>query len=531
MGIRENIAEWLAGDLINQRVVEAQVQASRAYESGYFDGLNGNDDPPSGDLATFGYRRITSKGLRDFTKVEREKALETAWTLFQSSPIAARLMHIKRDHIVGSNPTIECDDEELLKITREFWERNKLDERISEFAMQLFLLGEQCYPTVIRNSDGRAIIGYFDPNEIKTVVCHPLNPMEDFAVVLNPIGEDTESPWLAKNEKHRVFRIVREATGTDENGKYVKSKYEGRLVTHDQATLEDWEEDMLKHYKLTEYSGSCFFAGVNRVSNMTRGYSDLLRVADFIDLADEVLFSLGEREQFLSYFSWFVKVMGVEEGSDQWNKIVTRVISNPPSKGSVNITNENEEWKLQTADIKQHGSIAAFEAILGMIAAGMGYPLSWLGFGDQTNRSTLDKQADPTEKTLEHDQGVFKRFIDFIFRFVRDQAIIAGMTGISDGCVATLKLPVINQQNIAEAVVPLVQAVQAAVTAQDSGNIQKLTGTKIIAKIANEIGVEINPETELQDADDQTDDDIIDVESRQERLIYQLNGNGKTAAV
>ena len=48
---------------------QAEHQAARAYEGGFYDGLNGNDEPPAGDLKSFGYRRSTSPGLRDFTKM------------------------------------------------------------------------------------------------------------------------------------------------------------------------------------------------------------------------------------------------------------------------------------------------------------------------------------------------------------------------------------------------------------------------------------------------------------------------------
>jgi hypothetical protein len=51
----------------------AQISA-RAYEAGYEDG---NDDPVSGELRTFGYRRASSGAVREFGGLDYDKVLDT----------------------------------------------------------------------------------------------------------------------------------------------------------------------------------------------------------------------------------------------------------------------------------------------------------------------------------------------------------------------------------------------------------------------------------------------------------------------
>ena len=328
MGLKERTIEWLGA--VN--VVDLDQRMSEAYERGFYDG---NDDPAQGDFQAGGqgYKKLSDRYVRH-GKIDFQRAISTAWDLWQKSPIAKRVLSMKRDHIIGHGTTPTTADPDLLEILNEFWAGNKLDKRTSEFTMQLFGFGEQCYPAFVREADGRVKLGYIDPQSIEAIVKHPDNALEDWAVVVQKRergGYTTEK---------LCYRIIREAEDFTDGEEVTPAEYAGKLVNYQQATLQPWELQMLAEYDRPEYDGSCFYTKVNAVSNQSRGMSDLLQVGDWVDQADDVLFSLADREQYAGYFSFDVTLVAgspeqVRERSKYYQK-------NPPDKGSVNVHNDSE---------------------------------------------------------------------------------------------------------------------------------------------------------------------------------------------
>lgn len=501
---------------LNEAQKEAQAAAARAYEAGYTDA---NDDPPSGDLKSFGYREMGSgKGLRDFSKVTRQKEMETIWTLYQSSPLARRILTLKRDHIIGKNARPKTKDEKLQIILDAFWDDNGMEARAREFTLQLFLLGEQIFPAFVREKDGRTRIGYIDTSAVTAVIAHPDNSME---MVMVLVGGTAEAP-------KKAYRIIRQDDDYVQDGRVIGAKLPGKLVTAEQATIAPWETELLKEKGLSKYAGSVFFFKVNSVSNHERGHSDLLQVADWIDQYEQTLFALGEREQFAAYFSWFVKLMGIQEGSDAWVKAVNRIRRNPPKRGSVNVSNENEDWDLKTADLKQSGSIATAEALLGHNMGGAGYPMSWYAFGNDTNRSTLSEQATPSEKSLEHDQGIVEEMFQTICRFVMDQAEIvkrwkpeeAGKYPAID-----IELPSLRAEDMKGVTATFAPTIAALDKAMQMNILGRRKAAEVFHKLIRELNIEIDTAAELDDIDsDNEEAQTGDAQKNNDKLAGMLNG-------
>lgn len=437
---------------------ELDTQVSEAFQKGYqeaaadYAGDGGEDEPISGTTTKYGYRK-TARGLRDFTQIDRERILEIVWTLFQSNPVADRAMEIKRDYILGRGITYQARDEGLQKVLDDFWQINKMDRRLKEFTLQLFLFGVQMLTVFVRNQDGRVRLGYIDPAEIEEVIPHPENAMEMWAVIVK--AQTAMEQWQAYIPQ-RAYRIVRQEENladqyqdwlknwsaakeaerdSDEPGEPVHpfdqnqdgdetTDPEGKLVTAGQARLEEWEEKMLQTFGLEEYSGSCFYIKINSVSNQPWGYSDLLQVADWLDQQDETLFALAEREQWANFFSWDVTLKG--GGEADVKRRGAELQSKAPRRGTVNVHNEAEAWRMDYPSLQQSGSIETSRAIQNHAFGGLGFPEAWFGRGDETNRATLQAQGDPTWRTLEHDQDAIRDMVLDLLHFVRDQAELAG---------------------------------------------------------------------------------------------------------
>lgn len=255
-------------------------------------------------------------------------------------------------------------------------------------------------------------------------------------------------------------------------------------------------------------------------------------MADWIDQYEETLFSLAEREQFAAYFSWFVKIMGIQEGSDAWKTAVNRIRRNPPKRGSVNVTNENEDWDLKTADLKQSGSIATAEALLGHNMGGVGYPMSWYAFGNDTNRSTLSEQATPSEKSLEHDQGIVEEMLQTLCQFVADQAEIAKVWKPGEYYPAIeIELPSLRAEDMKGVTATFAPTIAALDKAMQMGILGRRTAAEVFHKLVRELGIEVDTAVELDGIDQDSEQAELDAaQANNDKLNGMLNGSGAVGA-
>jgi len=416
------IKEWTdrALDYFGLTTVEqSDKRANRAYESGTFDSLSGNDDPQSGTIAAggFGYKSQGQKGKRTFSAMTHDQIINTMWDIYQSSGIAERALEFRMASILGRDTKPETPDENLQIILDQFWKRNLTNNHnLKRFVIAHGLFGELILPVFVRESDGRVLLGYIDQGDVeeKGVIFHPQNNLERWAVLLKE-----------QDGKKKCYRIIREDEGTVYQDTVLFPDHPDKLITWQQATLEDWEVEFLKEKGLTEYTGSCFYFDKNNLANQPRGYSDLLQSADWIDANDDVLFSLAEREQFANYFSWLVKLIGASP--EEVKKRASELEVSPPmGKGQANVHNEGEEWTFVTSDLKQSASIATAQAVKKQALEGLNQPETWHNEMDTSNRATAEKADNPTNRHLQHEQADMVQWIVFILRFVADQAEIAG---------------------------------------------------------------------------------------------------------
>lgn len=507
--IGERLIKRLGG--ATQREVSRRI--SEAYEQGYNDG--GEDEPVSGTTRKFGYRRIGGGG-RDF-EIDRETALNAAWSLWQSNPLGDRPLEIKRDYILGRGFSYQTDDEELTKILDAFWADNRLRRRMKEYALQLFLFGVQCFPVFVRESDGRVRLGYFDPAEIEDVIQHPDNALEMWAVVIKEQVAGSGLKAWHKERGKRVYRIVRKAE---------RGKYAGRWVTAEQAAaeegsgLEEWEAEMLEVYGLEIYSGSCIYERVNCVSNQPWGYSDLLSIADWVDQLDEVLFALADREHMANYLSWDVTVEGASP--DEVEERAKKILARPPKKGSVNVHNEKETWQLNYPDLKQMGSIETANALQTFVLGGLGLPRHWFGHGDETNRATAQAQGDPTWRSLETAQDIVRDLIVLFLELARDQAAIAGNVLLEgeEAPEIDVVMPEMTSKDLTAVASAASALASALMVAEQQGWISKDKAAEAWSRMMAELGVEVDPEEELAAADaDREDAELAPARSASDFLM------------
>lgn len=519
---------------------EAAKQANRAYEAGYFDGSNGNDEPVSGTLASYGYSRA-STGKRDFTNMSHDQLLNIAWILYQSNPLAKRYLEIVRDHILGRGVKYTTEDIDLRDIFDVFWKRNKMSANLKDFVPQKRSFGEQCYPAFVRKTDGRVTLGYIDPADIEHVCTHPHNALKRVAVILK---------YDATSSKRKIYRIITEDEGYVRGNRVIPPQFEGKLVTHNQVEIEPYEQLMLEANGLTEYTGSCFYYSVNNASNQPRGVSDFLQVADWLDAHDETLFAIADREQMAGYFSWDVTLDNTNEPDlkQKASEIARRV----PKKGQVLVHNDKEHWEMKSPDLKQQASIATSDALSDLAWGMLGMPKTWRGIGEGTNYASGLTMGEPTRKSLESKQDDTKDMIVEILTFVRDQAEIAGYytpqtkrtITTPDGTERTediehpgefdVAMPEMSATDMGQVATALPQIVNAlSVLVNDLRVVSRDRAAEVTAKILAEIGVKYDAHEELEAVDNATEDDESDelaIADDTNKQLLGLMSNGKPAS-
>ena len=195
---------------------------------------------------------------------------------------------------------------------------------------------------------------------------------------------------------------------------------------------------------------------------------------------------------------------------------------NPPEKGSVNVHNDAEIWEIFAPDLHQGGSIESFRAILGLILGGMGFPVHWYGFGDDANRATATAQASPTTKSLEHDQNIVKNLLIGMCQFVADQAEIAGNYSADEDTEITLSLPEITTKDIGLITASMNQLTASLISASDVGGITNETAATAYAKRLGELGIDVSPVEELEQAADEKDEAELAVTASNNGQLQQM---------
>jgi hypothetical protein len=249
-------------------------------------------------------------------------------------------------------------------------------------ALELGLYGEQCWPVFTNSVNGHVRLGYIDPALIQEVRANSDNAEVLEWVMVKPDAYSTEA---------RPYRIVH----LDED---VRSPTYGHLV------------------------GDCFYFSVNRVSNATRGRSDLLVQADWLDALDQYLFNFLDFSALLRAFIWDVTFTGLTE-EEIAKKLATMGV---PKPGSVRGHNEKVIWQAVSPKLEAADYAAGFRVIRDYILSGAGVPPPWIGEGMDVNRASAQEMTAPAFARLEARQRYFCYCVQQVLTFQVHQAVLAG---------------------------------------------------------------------------------------------------------
>jgi hypothetical protein len=428
------------------------------------------------------FRRLSQLETRDLNPVAQDRMLDIAAYLYVVNPLAGSLVEVTRDFVIGKGFQATSQNPEVDRVIKRFWGDgvNSMDLKLPEKVLQLGLFGEQCYPAYVSANYGLVRLGYVDPARIEDVIHDPDNVEMLIAV------------------------ITRDATGrAGKRYRIILNEDEGQIVSPAGQRIREQCAD-----------GDCFFFTVNRLSNMSRGKSDLMRLLDWLDAYEEFLFEDLERTaKHLNTFVWDITFKGLTE--EEIGKKMAEM--RPPRRGSVRAHNENVTWQAVAPDIKASDVHQAGQTYKRhIVGTGARLPLTWFGDPEDSNRASSQEMSDPPVVKLSARQLYIINCVKEILRYQLAQARAAGTLSVDavqllgvDGkpkgepvplrdafSVAAPEISVKDSQKLAGCMVSLSSSLAIA---EQQGWLSKEKAAEIFAVVASQLGPEVDVAMEVQD--------------------------------
>lgn len=405
------------------------------------------------------WRRITSGQrftTRDLTPIQHDRMLQIAWYLIESNPFAKRLLTLMTDLVVGEGWSVSAKDERVSEIVTKTWEHpaGKLGANLRSFYFANALNGELILPVSRNPITGIPHLGYLDPMQVLRVERRADNVLVPETIVLRAANGQTEGQRL-------------------------------KVVTEDPLT--------------GRLDGEVFYHGINGLPNGTRGRSDLLPLADWLDLYDSLMFSEVERTKILSSFVWDLKMTGASEPEIQKR---IRQLKNP-TPGTVYGHNEKEELEARTPNLDAGDRSEVTRMLAIHIAGSIGFPISWVGFTD-SNRSTIEGQADIMLKTPAARQKEFAGFLGQILRFAvegattKNRALYREVQDVS----WEINVPEIAAKDVARVGGVIASVAQAMDTSLANRTISRRAAAVVTMSVMRHLGITLDVDEVLAEADE-----------------------------
>jgi hypothetical protein len=335
------LRDWLL-DHVLARDVDARVQAAlKAVDDRY-------------------WRNVTDGQPQACPWHEVRTTLEKVATLARTNPLAARLVAMTTDFVIGAGARLEGPP-----WAHAFWEDplNRIAGRVYRWCDELSRSGE-LFLVLSRN-----------PVSCMSYV------REVPALLIDHIETDPDD----LERELRYHQLTADPEG----------RWWAGVAGDDDA------DQVMLHY------------AINRGAGDVRGLSDLAQIAVWLDRYTMWLEDRVRINRYKGAYLWHVKVEGALPGQLEARRAQ---YSRIPSPGSIIVTDGNETWHAVQPHIGADDVQADGKALRLMIAAGAGVPLHYLAEGESANRSTAREMGIATLRHFAHRQLVFRQIVEDVVR-------------------------------------------------------------------------------------------------------------------
>ncbi len=339
--------------------------------------ISEDPDPDARD-----FRPLTAQPNRNLSVLTQERQIDIAFWLYLTNGLAYRIIETTKNFIIGDGVRFTAKDPRVMQVLMEHWHDpdNNWDMKQYTKALELGLFGEQLYPVFVNDVNGHVKLGYTDPKQIDRIITDPEN----------------------------VERAVQARIKT---GQYDKGRKTLDLIRLD--------EDV--HSPTFGFrTGGAFYFAVNRVASASRGHSDLLPSADWLDTLDQFMMTRLEKAALANLVWQDCEIKGMSE--DDIRKFADRNKRIKP--GTIRYHNDKVKWSMIAPNLQANDASEEIRLFRNHILGSAGLPEHWFSEGGSSNRATAAEQGVPTTKMLTTRQNFFQHMIRQIFDFVIDQAVL-----------------------------------------------------------------------------------------------------------
>lgn len=352
-----------------------------------------------------------------------------AW---RDNPLARRVVSLVTDYVVGDGIRVTSEREEVQRWIDRFWDhpQNRIGSRLYAWCDEVTRCGE-LFIVVYRNpGDGMSYVRTIPASRIDKIETDP----EDFEHEL---------------QYHEVVDGSVEGRFWPGRG-----QMEGGLF--------------VLHY------------AVNRPVGATRGEGDLVPILPWLRRYKEWLEDRVRVNRLRNSFLWHCKLTNATP-DDLARKRVQ--YSQPPSPGSVIVSDDNETWEALTAALQSSDAEADGKALRLMVAAGAGIPLHFLSEGESATRATATEMGGPTFRHYKRRQLWFAEvLVDLVTVCIRN----AGCSLPADlrlSCV----LPDLTREDNLQLAQAMKEAIEALILFSEKGWLDDESAKRLALKFAGEV--------------------------------------------
>lgn len=410
-------------------------------------------NPTATNRQDLGWRPLSTRETKDINPLTQTKMQAICYHLYDQNPMGHRLVERYKDFVIGDGMKFDCDDKQVLNdVLIPHWEDsdNLWEQKQYQKVKELSIYGEQFYPAFVNKNSGKVKLGYTDPEQVETVLTDPKNA-------------EKKIKYLWRSRKTAQLRPK-------------------TIINMDNNPQSDTYELLI---------GEAFTFSINRVSNATRGRSDLFPVADGIDAYENFLFNRAERADLMNRVILEIELQGMtQDQCDQFMRDHPNFLSN-----TWIARNEKTKLNWSTPDLGSQDASEEARMLFNHWIGGAGMPPTWFGMGEGLTKGTAMMMDLPTKKQLRGRQRFFRWMVSFIFRYCIHQAIIADKIPRDKKDVKIkIDLPKIEEKEITAIATALVGVTQSLSMAVEEDWVSKSTAQKVYAYMLSLIGQEIEPE-------------------------------------
>lgn len=462
--IRQAVAQWIAGTRPQSQPAQSEPQASDLQPQA----ASARQALPS--LATWeptmaGFRRFTGQSdlqstLRDLSPLDQERQAQIGHYLYATNPLAKWLVNINVAYQLGGGVTLMAKDEAVQAVLDTFWHDpvNQWPVKLPQKIRDLGIFGEQCWPRFVAPGTGRVRLGYLDPTLIAQVVLDPDNAEQPIGIVTRTWTNYTEVP-------PRKYRVI---LGIDEE----------ELTPLAQQLRREFTD------------GDCFYFAINKVSNGSRGISDLYDRADWLDGHEQFMFNRLERADLANRIVTDVTVTGATDAEIQER---TKSFKLPPAGGA---HLHNEKVAIEMKAPKLEAADASVDARMFRNLCLAGFPEHWVGGGGDVNRATAAEMDEPTFKLLEMAQAMTAHIVRTVATDQIRQAKRVGALRQTADESFDVQLPEMVKADLGKLAETFDKVSTAVASNVAQGLMLKEEARQLVALTVKPLGIELKPMTE-----------------------------------